>query len=519
MNPLKINDTTYEVTLPAGDRVEIGEREAISFQPRLKLNRWDGECFIKLGLATTSQGSPVIEGEKVRWVEPELEACFYPLEPVGFTRNQLGGFEFEVILKQRPQTNQVVLDIETRGLRFCYQPPLTQEEIAQGEFRPENVVGSYAVYHAGRGNLHASVQQAERYKCGKAFHIYRPKITDAKGDWVWAELNIDEAKGKLIITVDQNWLDEAVYPVVVDPTFGYETMGASEIYTGDDFIQTPGGPFAGVDGSGMSMSFACRYSSGGYFVQMGLYDSDRNLVTNGYTESAEIPTSAAFVTADFSVSPSLSSQKDHYLCFNADHNFYYRYDDGAPSGYKYYSHTFGTWPDSIPSWNSSDNHRIISIYCTYTEGEGEDKFGEDYGAGADDRLGYPKATLTIADTGSGTDWLPAKEMVLPDAGVGVEACVSLQTPAAKASSDNGCGVEAIVIPGAALIGSESGSGVEAFIARLLAAAENGYGVEASEVGGEGMLKNLFAGELGEGADGLIAKIEMPTKGGGMRLWT
>jgi len=66
--------------------------------------------------------------------------------------------------------------------------------------------------------------------------------------------------------------------------------------------------------------------------------------------------------------------------------------------------------------------------------------------------------------------------------------------------------------------SDAGSGVEAFVARLLAAFDTGYGVEAVvEVGG--LLKNLFATELGRGSDSLIAKIEMPTKGGGMKLWT
>jgi hypothetical protein len=94
------------------------------------------------------------------------------------------------------------------------------------------------------------------------------------------------------------------------------------------------------------------------------------------------------------------------------------------------------------------------------------------------------------------------------------------TPSAtsKTSSDTGSGVEAIAIPGAVLADVESGSGFEAFITRLLTAAEAGYGTEASEIGGGGLLKHLFAGELGEGADGLTAKIEIPTKGGGMRLW-
>jgi hypothetical protein len=89
----------------------------------------------------------------------------------------------------------------------------------------------------------------------------------------------------------------------------------------------------------------------------------------------------------------------------------------------------------------------------------------------------------------------------------------------KTSSDAGSGVEAMPVYSAILTGAESGAGVEAFIARLLAAAEAGYGAEASEIGDGGLLKNLLASELGEGDDGLTAKIEIPTKGGGMKLWT
>jgi len=202
-----------------------------------------------------------------------------------------------------------------------------------------------------------------------------------------------------------------------------------------------------------------------------------------------------------------------------------------------------------------------SLYGMGTEGGGAtEKTGSDTGTGAETKAsGNPLAAINGGETGSGADWLPGRDIALPDTGAGVDALVSLQTPAAKTasdagsgvegtplsgavlvdnetgigvdalvsvqtpvaktSSDAGSGVEAIPVPGAVLAGSESGAGIEAFIARLLAAAETGYGAEASEIGGGGLLKHLFASELGEGADGLTAKIEMSPKGGGMRLWT
>jgi hypothetical protein len=137
--------------------------------------------------------------------------------------------------------------------------------------------------------------------------------------------------------------------------------------------------------------------------------------------------------------------------------------------------------------------------------------------------GPPSTEKTSSDTGSGVDAKasgnPIATLVKSETGSGADDVVSLQTPAAKSSSDAGSGVEDTPMQAAALAGSESGSGSEALIARFLAVLDTGTGAEASEIGGGGLFKELFATELGEGSDCLIAKIEMPTKGGGMRLWT
>ena len=100
-----------------------------------------------------------------------------------------------------------------------------------------------------------------------------------------------------------------------------------------------------------------------------------------------------------------------------------------------------------------------------------------------------------------------------DTGSGVDALYSLETPEAKSSSDTGSGIEGAPVQSAVLAGSETGSGIEALIARLLAAFDTGTGTEVG-----GLLKNLFASELGRGSDSLTAKIETPIKGGGMKLW-
>jgi hypothetical protein len=164
-------------------------------------------------------------------------------------------------------------------------------------------------------------------------------------------------------------------------------------------------------------------------------------------------------------------------------------------------------------------------YCTqvyveidYTAGGATEKSSADVGSGVEGTP-LPSATLAGSETGAGIEAFIARLLAVVDAGSGADAFVSLQTSAAKSSSDAGSGLEGIPLPSATLAGNENGSGIEALIFRLLAAAETGYSAEASIIGGGGLLKNLFASELGEGSDALTAKIEIPARGGGMKLWT
>jgi hypothetical protein len=227
---LRIEETgsnTYTLKSLTGDVIEIGGEKPSTPRPYLKLNRWGRESSLEVEFPIPEQAESSLSGNKLKWSSDKLDVVVYPVEPVEieeeghrFTQNEFGGVEFDTILRKKPETNKIVFPIETRGLKFYYQPPLTQEEKEAGDFRPENVVGSYAVYHESKTR--------GKYRTGKAFHIYRPKIYDAEGNEIWGELNIDEKAGTLTITIDQDWLDKAAYPVTVDPTFGYTTAGGSK---------------------------------------------------------------------------------------------------------------------------------------------------------------------------------------------------------------------------------------------------------------------------------------------------
>lgn len=205
--------------------IEIGDSKQEDFKPQAKIMRWDNEVNFSIRAQEHPDARVETEGKLIKYITPEYEVHQYELDPGDIGED--GGLEFEWVLPSKPSTNVLTATIQTKGLDFFYQPALTQEEIEQGAVRPENVVGSYAVYHKTKGGMNRV--DGMEYKTGKAFHIYRPKVKDANGSEVWGELNIDEQKGELTVTVPQEFLDSAAYPVVVDPTFGYTTGGSTNL--------------------------------------------------------------------------------------------------------------------------------------------------------------------------------------------------------------------------------------------------------------------------------------------------
>lgn len=386
-----INPTTYEVSLLGGDKVEIGDREATDFKPHLKLNRWDGECFIAVKPANLVEEEieyEVEEGKvkskyKVKYeddTEEEFESEFYPLEPrtvitkdkdgkdVEFRQCELGGFEFEIILKKKPKTNQIILNIETQGLKFFYQPELTAEEIEQGCIRPENVVSSYAVYHATRTPFYKNKEDAEKYKCGKAFHIYRPKITDAEGKWVWGELSLNEKAGTLTTTILQDFLDSAVYPVSTGTTnFGYETGKLANSTLLEDNINGLLATCAD-GGTADSITVWVKASVTGK-LKAAIYDTSYNLIANGVTEECSIADGDdKWMALNFiGEKPSLSASTDYWLVASSNVLAHMFYDSGSRTILNRYPRNYEDgFPSSITDPNIYANYDS-SIYCTYEE--------------------------------------------------------------------------------------------------------------------------------------------------------
>lgn len=315
------------------EEIEIDKGE---LKDEAKLKRWDGECYIKIG-------------RKEKDIKTEIEGNV---------------FKFDVKLKKKPKNNIVSFDIESKNLKFYYQRELTQEEKDEGCYRPENVIGSYAVYHATRGNFHSNQLDADKYKCGIAFHIYRPKIIDANENWIWGKLNI--SGGSLTITVEQTWLDNAVYPVTVDPNFGYETKGGTEMAASNNYMYASGVVAPASAGTATSITVWIKYLASGRKVKCALYRSSDQAL---HASTAELEIGEAQDDwHDFSVTGGGSIEEvNYFITFWGTYFAVYYNDLGVY--YWYDGYTYNGWPEPGELNESGTYQRTFSCYSTYSEGE------------------------------------------------------------------------------------------------------------------------------------------------------
>ncbi|MER0170341.1 MAG: hypothetical protein DU489_07005 [Nitrosomonas sp.] len=298
------------------------------------------------------------------------------------------GFKVDILLNERPTTNVFCYDIQgAENYDFFYQPPLTPEEIAEGATRPPEIEGSYAVYHKTLKN-HFLGQV--NYETGKVMHIPRPQVWELDNEEStkeWADLSYTD-KDELCVTVRQEFLDKANYPVRVDPTFGYTTIGGSSQAILDKTNSRTwrlGRVFtASEDGTVTKMSAALKMTSG---TQTGTVSLFINKADN-YTENAnqtqiitaesDLLLTTTATIFDINMSGSIINTIPYILNISGD------WEDlsssignvmfDAGSGTHFFrdiingSGAYTTSKDSpwTPSVYSPSGTSIFSIYTTYT---------------------------------------------------------------------------------------------------------------------------------------------------------
>jgi len=521
----------YRFKTKSEDYVYLGDPADAEFHPKIKLERWAGECHLRIAFddSKVKQRQCRCEQNKVKWETRDFDFHFYPVEPrtvvmkhpqtgedISFLQNELDGLEFEIILKKKPTTNQIALAIETKGLKFYYQPPLhpdhptwadTDGDGIADTFRPMNAVGSYAVYHAARTNMHRSREDAEKYRVGKAFHIYRPKAVDAEGKEAWCDLHVDETKGLLMVTIPQEFLDSAVYPVSVDPTFGYETKGSS--FAGASSARIGGSWATGGVGTATSIS-VCYHQFLSFYpnVKHALYektgDLTGNLVAGSGTEEWTVTDGYDDWKTLNCLTPPEISAVDYWIVLFSEPYAYVYYDDGGTNDAGWQAEDYNGFPLSI---SLSGESRIYSIYCTYTA-EAVEQYKNFYDSGSAVESVTVQAQISISEAGSALE-TPAVEASIPvtDSGSGVDSVPSIQIPI----QDIGTGIDAPTVQAEVSI-PDSGLGTEIpTVEAQIPVSDQGQSVETPS-----LETQISVADQGQAVD-LISSIEIPIQDSGLGI--
>lgn len=373
-----LSTKTFITSEKGNIKVEVGDsKEPSIFQPRIKLMAWDNECNISFGLKDV-ENSIVSQDDKgkIIWQRPDgVKAVFYDLNNPEIGED--GGYEFEVHLPEKPKSNVIELTMNIpKDLEFYYQPPLTKEEITRGCIRPDNVIGSYAVYHSNKKDDYSRMG-GQNYKTGKAFHIYRPDAVDAKGDKIWCDLNIDVNNQIATITIPQEWLNNAVYPIIIDPTFGYTKKGntyevMSLSYEDRIWSSKITSPANFYRVTNMSFYTHTEFNNNYYFAIYSGGSPANKLAVE--TQSLYIGTTPGWYTGNISyIGSPLTSYR---LCLRADNsNATYIYYDAGSGGMIGFSQEYsvGSWVESFTPEQEINNY-LFSIYCTYELNVGNNLF-------------------------------------------------------------------------------------------------------------------------------------------------
>lgn len=362
-------------------------------RPRIELDKWDGE--VKLGITSTdlptdAAGARPFLSKNVEWGTGAISMEAVPLDPAEGMED--GGMEININLASEPTSNVFTFQLDSsQNLDFAYQPPLWQEAglkaptadcadtdcttAERTSHRPDNAVGSFAIYYKNHAN---HIEGQTNYATGKAYHIFRPLVTDANGVTAWADLSY--ANGALSVTVPQTFLDSATYPVKVDPTFGYTTQGASQLSfgIGTNKVASVVSTYTASSGDTVtSYSFWGNFNDITQTVNFAAFTVVAGVVTNQLAAKVGVSvtsvTNQLWTTATISQSPVAGTNYAPAISgedCTLTHGIFLDFDLGSTPGR--FNSTSNSFPGAGGSFSptGTDSGTHYSFYATYTASGG-----------------------------------------------------------------------------------------------------------------------------------------------------
>ena len=369
--------TNFEAHLTPHCTVIIGDENASYFRPHLAVDRWGGEGRLSFGIQTTERIQPTFDGTTLEWVSGNTKHRYYLVAPDG-RDHEFGGIEYEIVVGAHPGVPTMALPFTLAGLTAHHQAPLVPDPALPRMRRPARVDNSYAFYHATQGPMHATAATAAKYQAGKAFHLYRPEAHDALGRRWW--VNLTMVAGQMALVIGPEFL-LATYPVVIDPTFGFTSVGGTR----------------NADASGVlwyHRAFSTPASSGtldslSYHTDDNGDAGDANWLPAIYSDVAGLPSArlasnetgtlvggtAAWVTDTNLSGTSITSGTQYWLggkSSSSTTGVVMHFDTVAGNNARYRTDGPLSWPDPAASTTSPGDWKV-SIYGTYTESGGAPK--------------------------------------------------------------------------------------------------------------------------------------------------
>ena len=185
-----------------------GDSNLTKFIPNINISKWDDEYFLKINTIGVQKGDvKSFDGEKIIFERNSVQHCYY------LTIEKRPKLEYEIIFASKPSSLEIQFDLlRSDNLRIR-----RQVNFLPGSVHAPNGPGSY-VFYAPKGN--------NKYRTGKICHFYMPELIDAIGRRTFVEEFWIEG-GKIQIVLPGKWLDDAVYPVWLDPLVGTDAIGGS----------------------------------------------------------------------------------------------------------------------------------------------------------------------------------------------------------------------------------------------------------------------------------------------------
>jgi len=237
--------------------------------------------------------------------------------------------------------------------------------------RPAYIDGSIAVYHKTKRN---HILGRTNYKCGKVAHIIADSW-DAYSQHCKTTIGVKD--GIYTVSVPWSWLEQATYPVRINDTFGYTSVGGSElINNAGDLYGT--GPFTVPSAAtGTAIYAAVRSSSGEVFtagVYTGTSDPSGTVVSDG--ASTVCPSDnpiVAFTSGgsfDNPSSPTFSTSTNYWMAIQSGATIAIAYDSSTSNESE--TDSDASYGDgSMPPFNRTGDFGSavsFSIYASYAVG-------------------------------------------------------------------------------------------------------------------------------------------------------